>query len=180
MNNMEIELRAKILEPKTIEQNLKLLPGIVEKKSNDRQIDTYLKHENDKDRKLVIRLRKNYTNNKATLTFKGKSKGKLDIAWQDYDTPIENPDILEKVLINNGYEYVCLIDKVRQSFVYEKFEINIDNIRDLGLFIEIEKYGEEGEVEKIKNELTDLLNKLGIKNEDIVTQGYVQLVLNKK
>jgi len=155
---MEIELRAKVSNPQLLEEKLKGLSGIVEKKSNERQVDTYLKQENDE----------------------GKSKNEHDIAWQDYDTPIEDPERLESVLVNNGYVYVCLIDKVRQSFGYGDFEINIDNIRDLGLFVEIEKQGEEDSVEVVKKEIIELLSTLGISESDIITQGYVQLVLNKE
>ena len=175
---MEIELRAKVSNPQLLEEKLKGLSGIVEKKSNERQVDTYLKQENDEERK--VRIRKNYEKNSAILTFKGKSKNEHDIAWQDYDTPIEDPERLESVLVNNGYVYVCLIDKVRQSFGYGDFEINIDNIRDLGLFVEIEKQGEEDSVEVVKKEIIELLSTLGISESDIITQGYVQLVLNKE
>ena len=176
---MEIELRVKIKNTELLKKKLKQLPDIVETKSDERQIDTYLKNENDTERKLVIRIRKNYTSNQALLTFKGKAISKYDIAWQDYDTTIENPDQLEDVLVSNGYIYVCLIDKLRQSFSYKDFEINIDNVKNLGLFIEIEKNGTKNEVENIKKEIIELLNKLGLNNSDIINQGYVQLILNK-
>jgi len=175
---MEIELRAKITNEKLLENNLKLLAGIAEKIGGERQVDIYLKHENDIERRMVVRIRKNYENNKAILTFKGKAKG-ADVAWADYDTPIENPDKLEAVLTGNGYVYVCLVDKIRQSFTYNDFEINIDNVRDLGLFIEIEKQGKEDEVEVCKKEIIGLLSKLGISENNIINQGYVQLMINK-
>lgn len=176
---MEIELRAKVTDQKLLEAKLNGLPGITQKKSGERQVDIYFKQENDTERKLIIRIRKNYTNNKAILTFKGKAKGPVDIAWHDFDTPIEDPDKLEKVLVNNGYVYVCLIDKVRQSFAYGEFEINVDNIRDLGIFVEIEKLGEESDVEVVKKEIVALLNKLGIEEKEIIKQGYVQLMVSK-
>lgn len=175
---MEIELRAKVNNLNLLEKKLNELPGIKEKKINERQIDIYLKHEKDKERKMIIRLRKNYENNEAILTFKGRSvTNKEDICWEDYDTPIKNPDKLERLLINNGYVYVCLIDKVRQSFSYQDYEINIDNIRDLGVFIEIEKKDKEENISQIKKEILNLLTKLGIKENEIINKGYVQLVI---
>ncbi len=175
---MEIELRAKVNNQSLLEKKLNELSGIKEKKTNERQVDIYLKHKEDKERKMIIRLRKNYKNNNAILTFKGSApNNKEDIAWEDYDTPIKNPDKLERLLINNGYVYVCLVDKVRQSFLYKDYEINIDNIRDLGVFIEIEKKGEEENIDQIKNEILNLLIKLGIKENEIINKGYVQLVI---
>lgn len=177
MNNMEIELRAKVLNAQLLEEKLRQLPNIIEKKSGERQVDTYFKHESEENEKMVIRIRKDYTSNKALLTFKSKSKHEKDISWADFDTPIEDPDRLENLLISSGYVYFCLVDKVRQSFAYGEFEINIDNIRDLGLFIEIEKNGDEREVEVIRKEIIELLNQLSIKEGDIIQQGYVQLML---
>jgi len=177
---MEIELRAQILNTQLLEEKLKQLPNIIEKKIGERQIDLYFRHESEINEKMIIRIRKNYINNKALLTFKSKSRHSHDIAWQDFDTPIDNPDKLEDLLINSGYVYFCLIDKVRQSFIYKDFEINIDNIRDLGLFIEIEKNGAESEVETIRKQIMDLLASLGILENAIINQGYVQLAINQK
>ena len=177
---MEIELRAKISNAQLLEEKLKQLPGIIEKKNEERQVDLYFKHGSEINEKMVIRIRKNYTNNRALLTFKSKSRHSQDIAWQDFDTPIDNSDKLEDLLINSGYVYFCLIDKIRQSFAYKDFEINIDNIRDLGLFIEIEKNGMEKEVEIIRKQIIELLDLLGISESLIINQGYVQLAIKQK
>jgi adenylate cyclase class 2 len=177
---MEIELRAKISNEKLLEEKLKKLSGIMEKKSGERQVDLYFKHEGEENEKMIIRIRKNYENNKAILTFKSKSKYANDIAWQDFDTPIVDPDRLEELLLNSGYVYFCLVDKVRQSFSYKEFEINIDNIRDLGLFIEIEKNGTKNEVEAIRKQIIDLLVLLGVAENTIINKGYVQLMVSKK
>ena len=177
---MEIELRAQILDVSIFEEKLKQLSNVSEKKKEERQVDLYFKHESEDNEKMIIRIRKNYENNKALLTFKSKSRYSDDIAWQDFDTPINDPDKLEHLLIHSGYVYFCLIDKVRQSFKYQDFEINIDNIRDLGLFIEIEKNGEENEVEIIRKQIIELLGLLGVSENNIINQGYVQLILNKE
>jgi len=175
---MEIELRARVQNLSLLEEKIKSLEGVEEKKSEERQTDIYMKHENDETRKMIIRIRKKYNKEQAILTFKGSApKNQEDIAWEDFDTAIENPDNLERLLINNGYTYVCLIDKVRQSFQYKEFEINIDNVRDLGIFIEIEKNANENEIQNVKNEITNLLNQLGIQNDDLITKGYVPLMI---
>lgn len=141
---MEVEIRAQIQDVELLKSNLEKLEGVEEKSSPQRQVDIYLKHEKDEERKTVLRIRKDYESEEALLTFKAKNPvGYSDTAWQDFDTPIKEPDKLEKLLTKNGYVYVCLIDKVRQSFSFKDMEINIDNIRDLGVFVEIEKNIEE-------------------------------------
>ena len=54
------------------------------------------------------------------FTLKTKSAATKDIAWKDIDLPLEDPDRLEDILMNSGYEYVVLIDKVRDSFQYDE------------------------------------------------------------
>jgi predicted adenylyl cyclase CyaB len=177
---MEVELRARIKDPQKLEENLQKLSGIREIKSSVRQVDVYLRHESDRERKLVIRIRKNYKNDDGWLTFKARSSEKEDIAWEDFDTTIKGAEKLERLLVSNGYVYVCLVDKIRQSFQYEDFEINVDKVRDLGLFIEIEKQGEKTEVPKLKKEIKALLSQLGIAEEAIVEKGYVPLILEQQ
>lgn len=176
--SMEIELRARVKNQEELEKKLSALAGIKEKDGGGRQVDVYLKHEKDAERKLVVRIRKNYQEDKAILTFKGSPpKDKDDTAWHDFDVEINNPDDLERLLTNNGFVYVCIIDKVRQSFAFKDFEINIDNIRDLGLFIEVEKKAGEEEIENVKNEISALLEQVGIGEKDLVKKGYVPLML---
>jgi len=127
---------------------------------------------------LVIRIRRKEDG--ALLSFKAKSADpNSDIAWHDYDTPIVEPDTLEDILLHTGYEYVVLIDKVRDSFTWRGFEINIDNIRDLGLFIEVEAQGTEKDIDLKKKQIKDFFSTLGIDDVEIIEKGYVPLMKEK-
>lgn len=178
---MEVETRAKIKDLSLLEEKLSSLHGVEENFSNKRQVDIYLKHEQDEHRNMILRIRKNYEEKSALLTFKAKSPvGYNDGSWQDFDTEIKDPEKLERLLTKNGYVYVCLIDKVRQSFEYQDMEINIDNIRDLGVFVEVEKNVEsEGQIQGAQEEIKKVLFDLGIEKEDVVEKGYVQLMLEE-
>ena len=50
----------------------------------------------------------------------------------------------------------------------------------MGLFMEIEKQGEESEVSKLEREIRDLLSQLGITEEAIIEKGYVPLILGEQ
>ncbi len=179
---MEIEIRAKVLNQSSLLEGLRRLNGLREKEEGGRQIDSYFRHEEDTQNKSVIRIRKNYESDSAVLTFKGSSKNKKngDIAWDEYNTLIKNPEKLESLLLDNGYVYVCLIDKLRQSFSYQDYEINIDNVRDLGLFIEVERMGRKDEIKKIRKDIIGLLDKIGIKESSVIEKGYVPLMIESQ
>ena len=173
---MEIEIRARIGNPKKITNLLKKDGGVIfvgEKTEKD----TYFKHSTDIDRKLVLRIRK--TKSGDMLTFKAKSKGD-DTAWPDVDLPLGDAKSLEKILRGSDYEEVITITKSRSTYKKKNFEINIDNIKELGWFIEIEGRGTQKERKHIEKEINETLRLFGINQIDIVRQGYVPLALAKK
>jgi predicted adenylyl cyclase CyaB len=174
---MEIELRAKIQNLESFLKLLKQLPGLEVKKCGSRQVDTYLRNSNDLQRKLIYRIRRQEDG--AILTLKTKSVHDDDVAWHDIDIPLNEPDKLENILLNSDYVYVVMIDKIRDSFKYEEFEINVDNILDLGYFIEIESLRDNPSQEEIAaslEEMRQVLFKLGCTDQDVIKKGYVQLM----
>lgn len=173
---MEIEIRAKIGKPKEITSLLKKDKETVfvgEKMEKD----IYFKHSTDTERKLVIRIRK--TKNGDILTFKAKSTGD-DTAWPDVDLPLNDAKSLEKILRGSNYVEVVTITKKRATYNKKEFEINVDHIKELGWFIEIEGRGTQKQRKQIEKELNETLRLFGINQTDIVRQGYVPLALAKK
>ncbi len=173
---MEIEIRAKVLKPVQLLKQLKndsstLLSG--EKKEKD----IYFKHRSDKERKLVIRIRR--TKSGDILTFKAKSKGE-DTAWPDVDMPLSDAKTLESILRDSDYEEVVTITKERTTFRHDDLEINVDHIKELGWFIEVEVRGKASERKKKEKQLSDFLVGIGIGKDNIIRQGYVPLALAAK
>lgn len=173
---MEIEIRAKINNPSAFQKKLQKLDGITVKKQAERQTDTYIKHSRDKDRVIVFRIRRKEKN--AILTLKAKSSIlEKDVAWKEINIPISEPDKLEDILMTSGYGYVVLVDKVRDSFRYLDYEINVDNVRDLGYFVEIEYITkEEKSIDREISKMKSILCQLGCTQGDIIEKGYVPLL----
>lgn len=171
---MEIELRAKIEKEAfgEIIQKVESFGGELESVSE--QKDTYYKHSSDSERDMIIRIRRAGDN--SQLTFKARV-GDVDTAWTDIDLDLKEPDKLEKILTANKYIEVVKIEKNRRSYKLDSFEINLDSVKELGFFIEIERIGAEGERDSIEKEIIDLLMKLGIGENDVISKGYVPLML---
>lgn len=170
---MEIEIRAQIHNIKDLAEVLKAEAEFIEAHEEN---DLYLRHASDTERTLILRIRR--TSKGSELTFKGKAKG-CDTAWADVDLPLLNPDDLERLLLSNNYVKVVSINKHRSTFKMGCFEINLDEIDDLGDFIEIEGRGTENERNSIEEKIIEILSKLSISNSDIIRRGYVSLMLEK-
>lgn len=175
---MELEIRAKIRDTELFLKNLHSLANLSVKTEGERQVDTYIEHGLDRDGAMIIRIRR--LKNLAILTFKKKSAGK-DVHWKDIDIPITDPDLLEDILLSSGYVYAVLIDKIRNSYKFNEYEINHDTILNLGNFVEIEYISTPED--NISNKIDDiklLLNKLGCSSDDIIEKGYVKLMKEVK
>jgi|GEM_PF-6506514 len=171
---MEIEIRAKI--DKSLLEKLKPDPAYIFS-GQETQKDTYFKHSSDAERRLVLRIREEQGG--ATLTFKAKAVGQ-DTAWPDVDLPLSKPKDLENILRSSGYVEVVTIQKTRWSFRHSELEVNIDEIKDLGWFVEIEGRGTEQKRQDIEKQIEALLKDLGISEKDVVREGYVPLMLRRQ
>ena len=170
---MEIELRASVDDPDAIRN---ALATQAEHRGTSNEHDFYLRHESDRDRSLILRIRRKESG--SFLTFKGKALGD-DTAWPDVDIPLTDSDNLQQLLLGSGYVKVVEIKKRRSSYRLEDFEINVDEIENLGVFVEIEGRGDEEGRAKIEEKIMSLLVSLGIQNENIIRKGYVTLMLEQ-
>lgn len=173
---MEIELRAKLKDGSKLIKALKqrrvfVFQGLKKEK------DLYFKHKADHDRKLIIRIRR--SGGRGLLTFKARSTGQ-DTAWQEVDLPLAHPQELATLLLSSGYEEVVVITKVRCTFGYKTFEVNIDRIKELGWFVEVEAKGGAKQRKILEMGIKLMLLDFGVKEKDIIYQGYVPLAIEAK
>ena len=171
---MEIEIRAKVDDLKKIEQRvIELGAEFVKQK---KQVDVYY-GEIDLIKKLgysfLIRVRSE--GDKKYLTYKG-AETKIDGVWEEYEFNIENDVTAKAMLSAMGLDKVIEVNKSRKEYKLENLTICLDDIADLGLFIEIESQDDD-DINKIK--LNDFMKKLDITEDQIINKGYVTMLLSK-
>lgn len=77
-----------------------------------------------------------------------------------------------------GFSLKCSVDKKREVFSKENFKIVIDDVKNLGNFIEIEM--EDKPTKENESKLFTIANHLGLDKKDIISNvGYPDLLLNK-
>ena len=122
----------------------------------------------------VLRIRE--SNGKVKLTLKIPQKNEMDCIEREVEVnnAKQTLDILEYL----GYKEVIKVNKKRIKCNYKNYEICLDEVEELGKFIEVEKITDE-EPSKIQEELFIFLESLGVKKEDQVFQGYDTLIYNR-
>jgi len=80
-----------------------------------------------------------------------------------------------KIIDLLGYKELCVIDKMREVYKSDDMKICLDEVADLGNFIELEIIAPATGAEAALARIDSLAQKLGLKEEDRIMQGYVTL-----
>lgn len=115
----------------------------------------------------VLRIREQ--GNKIIFTLKKDRSNELDCIEKEIE--VSDRNILKDIIELLGFEQTVEVHKKRRKGKYEDYEICVDEVEELGSFIEVEKMSDENG-EKVQNELIDFLEKLGIDKKDRVLIGY--------
>lgn len=97
----------------------------------------------------------------------------------EHETEIKNAKELEQALFLMGYQIANRVTKLRRTADYKEFEICIDDVEQLGAFIEIEKMS-DGNVDLVRKELNEFLTVLGVDPKDEVHKGYDIMAIENK
>lgn len=101
---------------------------------------------------------------KSLLTLKVQRETKL--ASDEYEFAVEDGARARQMLAAMGWQEVVVVDKLRAESKIGGYNICIDEVARLGLFIELEVMAEDGaDAAKIQAEMKEFLMKLGLKGE---------------
>ncbi len=107
-------------------------------------------------------------------------KGEQEYAME-YETDVSHPEELRKILDFLDFKRKITVDKEREVWDCGKLEVCLDNVKDLGEFIEVEAKGEFKDPAEAKKSCKNFLEELGVdltKTEPIKT-GYPVLLAEK-
>lgn len=97
----------------------------------------------------------------------------------EYETEVSNDEELEKIIEHINFTPYSDLTKTRQKAHLGDIEICIDHIGQLGDFVEAEKLtADDADYAAVIKELWDVLESIGVKKDDEVTDGY-DVLLNK-
>jgi adenylate cyclase, class 2 len=173
---MEVEIKAKCDESKfdSLKEKIIELGGV--KAKDKHQVDQYynLSHEDLRGTKKYVRVRQE--GDGAILAFhENVNKGLTN----EYETKVEDNKMLEIILEKFGLKKLGLIDKYREKFDLNEFEICLDKVKNIGTFVEIETDGNESNWEEKRNDCINLLKKIGLDEKDL-TNEYLCDIATKK
>ena len=119
-------------------------------------------------------------NGLAVLTFKHRKREQGIEMNQENEIPILRAAPWDRMLRKNGFPLKAKKEKRCQAFRFGKFRIEINTVKGLGYFLEIEQLVRgESEVFRVKKELVALFLKLGFGPATFERKLYLELLDEK-
>lgn len=111
---------------------------------------------------------------RTILTYKGPKIGDKTKTRFEEEVLFDNLESMQTVLLRLGFTMVDEVVKKREIYCINDVDICVDEVAEVGSFVELEKLGEDKE--KIEKELFALAEELGLHRFE--TRSYLELKLN--
>ena len=167
---MEVEIKAKIENKNEFEKKLKSMGAkfireVVEE-------DEYFNHPclDFASTDEALRIRNDYT-----LTYKGPKVDEDTKSREEINLKIDNLDKSRKLLISLGFKSVAKVVKKRRYYNIGNLNISVDNLPELGDFVEVECIGE---YKPCKEKVMQMAKELRLR--DFIRKSYLELVLEAR
>ncbi|XP_060074499.1 uncharacterized protein LOC132554209 [Ylistrum balloti] len=105
---------------------------------------------------------------------------KIGPKFSDYSkTDIGNPESLKETL-RQALGIKGVVKKVRKLYMVGQTRVHVDNVEGLGDFMELEVMMKEGQTTEEGQQIAeDLMDKLGVKQSDLLSGAYMDMILKK-
>ena len=123
-------------------------------------------------------------NGKSILTFKDWdtpiSESGDRLFCYEHETVVDNPSATLEILKGTGFTSHYRIQKKRSYFYHTDFEFALDQISQLGAFLEIEvKTRQFTDPAQERQRLIDLANQIGLSDTTLINRGYILLLFDQ-
>jgi len=137
----------------------------------------------DKNNQLKNCLRIRNKSGKSSIAYKVDHFDKKGI-WlysDEYESEISDFDKIGEIFKKLGFCELVKLENTKSTFINNKYEIVLEEVKDLGLFMEVErlKVGAKENIIKIKKEIWDWIKTLDINVSLELTMGKPELMLKK-
>ena len=173
---IEVEVKARVYDPKLMERSIIALGaspiGI------EAQVDTYYSAPYRDFAKTDEALRIRVQDNKCFLTYKGAKMDSISKTRKEYEVEVNDADNMGNILSSLNFTPVATIVKRRKKYRLGDFIISLDEVRNLGNFMEVEVSIRDSKSHEDKVEsIFGLFEKLGISRDDSIRKSYLEMIL---
>ncbi|MHA2359064.1 MAG: class IV adenylate cyclase [Candidatus Thorarchaeota archaeon] len=183
----EVEVKVAIDSYEEMEERILKLGA--KKINREEQIDSYYDHPSrtfhDTDEALRVRSRLAIENEQVDstrglveLTYKGPKIDSTTKTRIEASVSLDDSEEMKTILENLSFKLVATVTKKRQFFTLPTMTISIDEVEDVGLFMELESVVKTKEVDAAREEIFSTMKKLGLDPSQSIRASYLELYVN--
>ncbi|MHA1860526.1 MAG: class IV adenylate cyclase [Candidatus Asgardarchaeia archaeon] len=139
--------------------------------------DFYFKHPcrdfKERDEALRVRI---LNDNRCIVSYKGPRVKTGDFKVREEINTYADVNVKD-LLIKLGFTQIAELKKFREVYRKEDVSLSIDDVEELGHYIEIETLSKDSDFHDPREKINDLIEKLGLKRENITRETYLEMVL---
>ncbi|CCQ34779.1 Adenylate cyclase protein [Halorhabdus tiamatea SARL4B] len=150
-----------------------------------RQVDTYYEppYRDFAATDEAFRVRREHVHGDTTakITYKGPKIDATSKTREEHETTVADGETADAIFRGLGFEPVATVEKERHQYALREFTVTLDDVADLGAFLEVETDVEtEADIEAAREAATALLGDLGLDPEDQIRTSYLGLLLDNE
>lgn len=118
----------------------------------------------------------------SVITFKGKKLDQVSMARQELEAGISDAETVLQILTAIGFSPIRpKVVKKRQQYHWNRMAACVDQVQDLGDFLELEiVIGEEERKAQALEKIEEILYKLGFQMSDTTRTSYLSMLQNRE
>ena len=135
----------------------------------------------DKDNQLSHCLRVRSKNNEYSITYRDDvfDNGKW-LYSNEYETKVESVAMIKEIFSKLGLVKFIEINNKKEIYTYNNYEIVIEDVKDLGIFMEVEYCtNEDVDVKLIKKEIQNFIDSLELNVSEELNMGKPEMYMKK-
>ncbi len=187
--SIEVEVKIPIENRKSVEEALHRVGA--QRMNSETQVDVYFDHparsfqETDEALRLRSRHPEAEGNAKDTaitspyeMTYKGPKLESRSKSRVELSVHISNIDNARSILESLGFKFVATISKRRVFYTVDSITVSVDDVEDVGLFLELERVvASKRDMKPALDMIFDLIGRLGLDSNNSIRTSYLELFL---
>ena len=167
---MEVEAKFRVDDLSEIEERLKDAEFVIEKIEEDAYFNHPCRDFGETDE--ALRIRRDIEGVK--ITYKGRKIDSETKTREEIKINVDDFDKAFKLFEKLGFSLAGWVKKRRKIYRYGEALICLDHLEDLGSFVEIEI--ESDDVERAKEKVFEIAEKLGLDREKSIRSSYLEML----
>lgn len=148
-----------------------------------RQVDTYYHapHRDFAATDEALRIRREHRTEgvQAKLTYKGPRIDEESKTRAEYETTVADGETTAAIFESLGFSAAATVEKERARYAVAEAILTLDDVTDLGEFVEIETDVEsKAALERTREDLAETLAELGLESDEQIRTSYLGLLLD--